>query len=1317
MKRIAAILLALCMLALAGFALAEQPVQRSGALAAYVDGQGHLFLPGNTKAINTANANTLVSIDPYRVLFTSEQADGTSDLYMIDLGTFAETRIVRGVHAAAMADEDTLYYVPAAQRTQLWRMSMTDMTPKLAYTETEPIDRLMNTAEGLVYDRVDGMGSMIYVATTDTFQRYARTLPAASLLTDSCELTLTDGELTMRDAASLAEEHIDSGVLTFAEMDGKIYYLANTGSAVRLKGYDPEAMTWQVVLTLDPEMDRQLTASAGKLFMMGYGNIYTVNLEKGSLELFPYQPKASYTGPEGYTFDGFKLYGMDGQLNLYAEFSEGEPTFGFIEFTSTSDVQAKTVRLLESWPIDGEEPAWTFLKPAVQYSPLSRGSRGDAVRAIQQPLYDLGYYDYYIDGIFGPRTQYAVELLQADLNRRVTGVADSELQRMLLEGKLPHYDAYMALTRGNRGMRVQIMQERLRELGYLADAADGVFGANTQRAVQRFQSENDLNVSDGATRETLKQLYSDGAAQCSSYIDLYKGYTGYRVRELNNRLQELYYLEDNPGSTYTAATVEAVKAFQRRAGLAVNGNATEAVQRKLFSRYAPEAPGYITLQRGDENDRVEALQRRLKELGYYTGSISGYYGSTTEKAVKLFQRKVDLSVTGVATVRTQQLLFRNDAPEYVPPTVIGDPVITVKPYEYKDGGVYYIADDTSDNGYITFSWYAEGEVESYRVRIKDEGGETLFDEETLLSRTGVSISTLEYNNVYTMTVTAYPEDGDTDHVTSSRLRFARIEPSPEPVFPAMGDVETPEITLETVTRVQDGIQYVATGKVVMRWHAEGEVDHYYVEVLDSNGDSTLTLTTTDENATMKSSAMAVGETYTLFVYAIPTGGELEDASVNAELFALEDASIPTPTPDPLDEEEEPAPNAPDEVPGDEQSGEVPADDAQAPEVTPAPEIEETPEEEEAPEQEEAPEEDKAADNSEEEAEPVITLEPVLTAPQANTFDVAEPAISFETVADSSDDVTFVAPGIVTMGWFAEGDVAGYEVFVTNENGDVVAHATTEKNSLSVKSENLTPGELYTLNVTAIPNGGTADDGPSASAGFALYLESEPELPEAPVVEAPAEQPAEQPETHDEALAEPYSEAVEDAQPVQQAEEVYVEGDNEKAPAEKTYDEVEDESYYDEEDYVESDDEAYVDEDYNEANDEAYDQEEYVEEQSYSEEEDYVEEENNDESSDDEYASEADVTAETEGPAPSPITPDADPETIGQLQMRLVGWGWLEDGSFETGMLDDATLQAVRSFQSWYNENYNGELPPAGESVDAATAALLMNQDGEVYARD
>ena len=58
---------------------------------------------------------------------------------------------------------------------------------------------------------------------------------------------------------------------------------------------------------------------------------------------------------------------------------------------------------------------------------------------------------------------------------------------------------------------------------------------------------------------------------------------------------------------------------------------------------------YTTLQYGDTGDAVKALQRKLKELGYFTGSIGGNYLTITPTAVEDYQRANGLTVDGVAT--------------------------------------------------------------------------------------------------------------------------------------------------------------------------------------------------------------------------------------------------------------------------------------------------------------------------------------------------------------------------------------------------------------------------------------------------------------------------------------------------------------------------------------------------------------------------------------------------------------------------------------------------------------------------------------------
>ena len=51
-------------------------------------------------------------------------------------------------------------------------------------------------------------------------------------------------------------------------------------------------------------------------------------------------------------------------------------------------------------------------------------------------------------------------------------------------------------------------------------------------------------------------------------------------------------------------------------------------------------------KKGSGGPTVSEIQTRLKNWGYYTGSVDGVYGSQTEKAVRYFQKKNGLQVDG-----------------------------------------------------------------------------------------------------------------------------------------------------------------------------------------------------------------------------------------------------------------------------------------------------------------------------------------------------------------------------------------------------------------------------------------------------------------------------------------------------------------------------------------------------------------------------------------------------------------------------------------------------------------------------------------------
>ena len=73
----------------------------------------------------------------------------------------------------------------------------------------------------------------------------------------------------------------------------------------------------------------------------------------------------------------------------------------------------------------------------------------------------------------------------------------------------------------------------------------------------------------------------------------------------------------------------------------------------------PEPP----LRNGSTGEKVESLQTRLTELGYYQGEIDGQFGAGTREAVIAFQKRNGLDADGLAGEETLRKL---NSPEAVP---------------------------------------------------------------------------------------------------------------------------------------------------------------------------------------------------------------------------------------------------------------------------------------------------------------------------------------------------------------------------------------------------------------------------------------------------------------------------------------------------------------------------------------------------------------------------------------------------------------------------------------------------------------------------
>ncbi len=154
----------------------------------------------------------------------------------------------------------------------------------------------------------------------------------------------------------------------------------------------------------------------------------------------------------------------------------------------------------------------------VDYATLRPGDEGTAVTNLQYTLYELGYYDGKVDGIYGATTSDAVRAFQSrNKLEPVDGIAGNKtLQKLYSSSAIPATAAstdYETLEKGDKGNEVVELQDVLQQLGYLTrDQVTGVYDTNTVEAVKLFQQYNGLNVDGKAGSATQTKLFSDNVA-------------------------------------------------------------------------------------------------------------------------------------------------------------------------------------------------------------------------------------------------------------------------------------------------------------------------------------------------------------------------------------------------------------------------------------------------------------------------------------------------------------------------------------------------------------------------------------------------------------------------------------------------------------------------------------------------------------------------------------------------------------------------------------------------------------------------------------
>ncbi len=329
---------------------------------------------------------------------------------------------------------------------------------------------------------------------------------------------------------------------------------------------------------------------------------------------------------------------------------------------------------------------------------LKRGSSGEHVHELQEYLIELGYLAQAADGIYASADEFAVRSLQVKMQRAQTGEADSSLQKLIydkLAAAATKKLTSAGLARGDKGEQVLVLQQRLIDLNTFKLDADGSYGDHTVLAVQLFQQLNGLPASGKVGQAEINLLYQSGVLAADGAP--YAGATGPEVVMLQQRLQELGFYKGTLDGIYSSQLTIAVRSFQQKAGLTVDGKAGPLTNKILYSSDAPRqvvepdptpspapeptpvpepTPGTsnvpppssltATLKRGSKGEDVRRLQLRLNELGFSVGTADGSFGAKTEQGVLAYQRSAGLAVDGRAGPLTLASLFSSSAPAPTP---------------------------------------------------------------------------------------------------------------------------------------------------------------------------------------------------------------------------------------------------------------------------------------------------------------------------------------------------------------------------------------------------------------------------------------------------------------------------------------------------------------------------------------------------------------------------------------------------------------------------------------------------------------------------
>ena len=353
--------------------------------------------------------------------------------------------------------------------------------------------------------------------------------------------------------------------------------------------------------------------------------------------------------------------------------------------------------------VDGNNP--DAIETVAYKKRLAYGSSGKNVKLLQQRLTDLGYYEGPVSGNFQGNTRNAVKAFQTQNGLKVDGVVGKKTWDLLFNTAsivLPGDTPVPAATPEPVPFHITVDVTNQVVTVYSRDAEGEYTVVVRQMICSSGTKKNPSSIGDftlngrkarwcffpkwGDYAQYWTQITSEIAFHSVIYARVdtkslsIKSYNmlGQRASHGCIRLlvSDAKWIYDNVGKGTVVTITEDLPADPELRASVAKPSLNKRNMLPVETPHPTAEPVYISgaepplplekLQKNNSSEAVYWMQKKLTELGYYSGKCSGTYLAGTIAAVKAFQKANGLKQTGTADVKTLEVLYAQELASPIP---------------------------------------------------------------------------------------------------------------------------------------------------------------------------------------------------------------------------------------------------------------------------------------------------------------------------------------------------------------------------------------------------------------------------------------------------------------------------------------------------------------------------------------------------------------------------------------------------------------------------------------------------------------------------